>query len=83
MIAEDKVVNEPLVVKLKGIRKAALGVNHSCLLTKEGKVYCGGVGSNGELGMPLDPTVTGYETIEVASKNGEASHEKVCPIIEV
>jgi alpha-tubulin suppressor-like RCC1 family protein len=53
-------VNYPKKVNIKGIVKAALGVTHSCLLTKHGKVYCGGVGTNGELGIVLDPTILRY-----------------------
>jgi alpha-tubulin suppressor-like RCC1 family protein len=61
-------VNRPKKVSIKGIVKAALGVTHSCLLTKHGKIYCGGVGTNGELGIDLNPTITGYETIAVTYK---------------
>jgi len=60
MIGESKSVNRPKKVILKGIIKAALGVSHTCLLSREGKIYCGGVGTNGELGIDLNPSITGY-----------------------
>jgi alpha-tubulin suppressor-like RCC1 family protein len=84
MIGEAKEVVRPRRVNLKGVVKAALGVTHSCLLTKQGRVYCGGVGTSGELGIDLNPTVTGYETIAVAYKAYEENPvEKVCPMVEV
>lgn len=45
---------------LKNVIKAALGVSHTCLLLKDGRVFGGGVGTNGELGIDLNPTVPGY-----------------------
>lgn len=60
MTAESKQVLSPTKINIKNVRKAALGVSHSCLLTTGGKVYCGGVGTNGELGVDLNPTITGY-----------------------
>ena len=83
MVAEDKIVSYPTQVKIGQVTKAALGVTHTCLLTQTGKVYCGGIGSNGELGMQLQPSITGYETIEAAPKTGVSNREEICPIVEV
>ena len=47
MVPESKKVSSPVKVGIKGVAKAALGVSHTCLLTKSGAIYCGGVGSSG------------------------------------
>ena len=61
MLGEQKNYREPVQIKIGKVKKAALGVNHTCLLTSEGKVFCGGVGTDGELGVHLSPLITGYD----------------------
>ena len=48
------------MIPISGVVKASLGVTHSAILTKNGKVFCGGIGTNGELGIELNQSVTGF-----------------------
>ena len=61
-----------------------MGVTHSCLLSKEGRAYCGGIGTNGELGIELEPSIEGFSLIKTHENNGsENCFEKVCPFVEI
>jgi len=51
MIGDTKVVLAPKRVPIRDVKEAGLGVSHSALITKNGLLYCGGVGSYGELGV--------------------------------
>lgn len=68
MVPDHEEVTIPTKVGVKGINKAALGISHTCLLTKNGVLYSGGVGTSGELGVDLNPSIPGYETITVPHK---------------
>ena len=54
MIGDTRIVLAPKRVPIRDVKAAGLGVSHSALITKNGLLYCGGVGSNGELGVALD-----------------------------
>ena len=47
MLSERNNISKPTKINLRHIYKASLGISHTCLLDKYGKVYCGGVGTNG------------------------------------
>lgn len=50
-------------ISISDVSTASLGINHSCLITKNGNIYAGGVGTHGELGIALDEHITGFERI--------------------
>lgn len=54
MIGNHKEVHVPMRVPIRDVIAAGLGVNHSCIITRNGELYCGGVGTHGELGIALD-----------------------------
>ncbi|CAM6006603.1 unnamed protein product [Sphagnum balticum] len=68
MIGDSKTVLAPQLVIIRDVAKAGLGVSHSCVITKAGYLYCGGVGTNGELSLTLSDKITGFEKIEVADR---------------
>lgn len=56
---EDKDSCSPVRIGLRGVVKASLGINHTCVITKEGKLFAGGDGTFGQLGRFLSENVVG------------------------
>jgi|JI6StandDraft_1071083.scaffolds.fasta_scaffold60591_2 alpha-tubulin suppressor-like RCC1 family protein len=50
---EDKDVLSPVKNSLLGVVQVSLGVNHTCVITREGKLFAGGDGTSGQLGCHL------------------------------
>jgi alpha-tubulin suppressor-like RCC1 family protein len=71
MIGDEKIVLTPRRIAIRDIRTASLGVSHSAVVTESGLVYCGGVGTHGELGVVLNESHSGWEKIEVADRQFE------------
>ena len=60
MTAEDKYISSPKRIAIRDVSAVGLGVSHSAIVTKGGQVYCGGVGTYGELGVVLDERQGGW-----------------------
>ena len=50
---EDKDILTPTKNGLLSVMQASLGVNHTCVITREGKLFAGGDGTCGQLGCRL------------------------------
>lgn len=84
MIGDEKIVLTPRRISIRDVKSASLGVSHSAIVTESGLVYCGGVGTHGELGVDLNETHFGWEKLEVADRQFENEpYEKICPLVQV
>lgn len=53
----------PKKVPIRDVVFASLGVSHSAIITASGSLYCGGIGTYGELGVILNEYITGWEKL--------------------
>jgi alpha-tubulin suppressor-like RCC1 family protein len=60
MIGQDRSVLTPRRIPIRDVKTAALGTSHSAIVTLQGLVFCGGVGTSGELGAILNEAQSGW-----------------------